>query len=213
MENLNLNFMLKPNRFEASEFHHIKNILSDVEQGKYAEKVMTQPPVKPKGGSVIVYIKNSSGDREYMRDHCFCFQSKGKTTFPKFGIGKEYRRLALPVEGKGRVSVDFWKDIYFLTNPTNRNREAVLIHYIGDEKLFVPNPHLNSKSDQPYIRTSNVTMKKLASMVGDRFSKPKFVYECATKQTARDKELNTGEEIYSSRNVQQVTEYSLSCLI
>jgi len=91
-----------------------------------------------------------------------------------------------------------------LAAPTNKNSPAVLIHYTGDESLYVPNCHLNSKKNQPYTRTSEKTLNKIKEAVTEKFSKPKVVYDTEAKNAAKNEVLKSREAIYAPRNIQQV---------
>lgn len=161
----------------------------------------------------------SKTDRKYMFDQYFKFVSDGATTLKGNNLKKRYYKLSIPVisnsndisNAGGRVFVDFKKHIYVLENPISCDQPAVLIHYLGDEKVYVPHPHGNSAQDRPYTRTSEDTIQKIKQQVSCPLSKPKSIYgnlvKEAVKNRTADGNVFVREPINAPRNEKQVRNF------
>ena len=118
------------------------------------DKVMFTPPIKPKGGEVFVFSNNGNLEKanDWRADKYIWVNRSG------FGVP--------------RGSKSFWRIGYYISSgPNDKNGNPkfmrvayffkdkpewpfVLIHYLGDESVFVPRPHGGSVNNKrPHERT------------------------------------------------------------
>ncbi|CAG2237568.1 unnamed protein product [Mytilus edulis] len=139
-------------------------------------KVTSLPPIKPKAGDIFVI--ESINTEDWKCDQYLWIRDGGRTIKIKgVEIGKVFYKVRIPgTEIKsGRVrprfSLKFKKVGYWLTNrPT-----LVLVHYIGDETIYTPMAHGNSKHDGEFKRTMPSVIDKLSSHL-DGFVKQLTLY-------------------------------------
>jgi len=183
-----------------------------VSNGDHREKVSTVPPKLPKAGSIILYQKQHPKDTSYLCDQYHRFMSKGSTVLSQYAIKKDYWKLAIPkdnIDGSltttnSRVEVNFFKHVFTFIQPDPAKIDIALIHYFGDDSLYTPNPHGNSKSDKPFIRTAKDSIVSLKSRVSETGAKPKSVYLHQVKEVHNDARKNEREVIFAARDEKQV---------
>ena len=113
--------------------------------------VTDQPPVKPKAGET--YLIQCKTYEDWSCDQ-YQWQFIGKKQL-KDDCGtillKNYYHIRLPgvKAGKGRArpntSNKFTRAAYFIDERPGR----ILVTYAGDENVYIPNPHGNTKRDNP----------------------------------------------------------------
>ena len=129
-------------RHEDFQLAEVEEILRDPDPSK----IMSEPPILPKGGEVYLYRPKALDKR--VRDEYWWvnrgnnFHSKGQK---RPTIMKTY--FSLKDRNGGRKSDclnGFRRHLYRLADA--RNDEAIIfIHYLGDETLHKPMPHGNTK--------------------------------------------------------------------
>ncbi|XP_042316660.1 uncharacterized protein LOC121927141 [Sceloporus undulatus] len=130
-------------------------------------KVISLPPVLPKGGDVFVYC-SSSPDPKHEHDYRF-----DRYRWVARGSNFHRRRLHLPTVLKRyyclKDPAGSWKDsllgfkkhIFCLRECTDP-RKLYIIHYLGDETLHQPSSHGNRKhSKKPFTGTTKKVLPKI----------------------------------------------------
>jgi len=103
---------------------------------------INQPPVKPKGGEVFIFLPNSLNEQENYKCDQYRWLNSGPKEIPRKNplVKKQYFIGKLP-QGKTQA---FQKHCYILISD-QRIPYPVLLHYIGDATVMVDYPHGNSK--------------------------------------------------------------------
>ena len=88
--NLILGYTQKP-----LEMQYVQNWLILAEHGRaYKDKIMTEPPVKPKAGQILLYRCHQKKDLDHNRDQYTGFRMYGSNqSKPKQPVLKKYFRL------------------------------------------------------------------------------------------------------------------------
>ncbi|CAC5396076.1 unnamed protein product [Mytilus coruscus] len=157
----------------------IVSILSDPDMSK----VTSLPPIKPKADDVFVI--ESINTEDWKCDQYLWIRDGGRTIKVKdVEIGKVFYKVRIPgTEIKsGRVrprfSLKFKKVGYWLINrPT-----LVLVHYTGDETIYTPMAHGNSKNDGEFKRTMPSVIDKVKDYVGSEGAKKVYRTMVSTEQ-------------------------------
>ena len=164
-----------------------------------SDDVSRVPPIKPHGGET--YLLECPTSQDWACDQ-YQWVHKGKTlTKSQSGheILKQFFHVRIPgqKEGKGRSrpnSSNMFKRVAY-SIPSNPKR--VLVMYHGDEKIYTPLPHGNSKTDQEYIRSSKSVLQELKKTK----DKPMKVYR---KLTSNPNISGEHHSVLNPRNLQQV---------
>lgn len=114
---------------------------------KYKEFISTKPPVHPKGGDVFLYKSSKPDDMDFRFDQIM-WKQKGSNyhDIRKYGgrVLKCYYHIRTAECEKG-TSSDFRKCIYSLMNgDKDLSANFYLIHYLGNETVYVPHKHGNA---------------------------------------------------------------------
>ena len=125
-----------------------KDVIVSILSNPDESKVITLPPVKPKGGDIFVIRSEHVDDWKcdqymWMRDGLQKFQHKN-LEFSKINY-----KLRLPgVEiNSGRKRPNYSLKLKKLGHWLHSDPHFVLVHYIGDETIYKPMAHGNSKHD------------------------------------------------------------------
>ena len=62
--------------------------------------------------------------------------------------------------------------------------QVILIHYVGDEKVYVPRPHKNAKNDKTFVPNLSETKRKIREKTANSNLKPQQVFDDVTKDVA-----------------------------
>jgi hypothetical protein len=89
---------------------------------------------------------------------------------PKYGDDQIYKSYFHLQNGQEAVS-EFSRHVYTIPNTLC----PVLIHYIGDESLYVPSAHGNSNVGQVFVTTKKSTLTQLTQQLTS--SNPHIVYK------------------------------------
>lgn len=122
---------------------------------------INQPPVKPKGGEVFIFIPDSPHEQENYKCDQYRWLNSGPKEIPRKNplVKKQYFIGKLP-QGKTQA---FQKHCYVLVGD-NRLPYPVLLHYIGDETVMVDYPHGNSKkSNSAYFAIAPSVRRDIAN--------------------------------------------------
>ncbi|XP_065656541.1 uncharacterized protein LOC100202561 isoform X2 [Hydra vulgaris] len=123
--------------------------------------IINQPPVKPKGGEVFIYLPDTVEEQENYKCDQYRWLNSGPKEIPRKNplVKKQYFIGKLP-HGKTQA---FQKHCYVLVSD-HRSPYPVLLHYIGDESVMVDYPHGNSKkSNLAYFAIAPSVRKDIAS--------------------------------------------------
>ena len=203
----------------------ILDLLNDDESDNYS----FLPPVKPKGGEIILYRARSESEKgkqpskvepgftllcmlvltvyctfilclDDWRSDQYRWVNQGVHLLPKKNpVIRKTYYQIQTPEGPGK---DFTKHAYQLLSPTKGN--VTLIHYIGNEKVAVPFPHGNEKNncDCPYTRTCSSVLQDIKA--SSSLNTPSKVYKAAvTNLPASSSHL----PVLQPRNHKQVENY------
>ena len=148
------------------------------------EKVMYTPPVKPKAGEVFVYSHNGNLDKanDWKADKYIWVNRSG------YGIPKKSKSFWKVRYNVSRYSNDqtgdtnFSKFAYYFKDKPEWH--FVLIHYLGDETVFVPRPHGGSVNNtRPHERTCSSVLEELKSKVIKNSTGQVYKENINTKET------------------------------
>lgn len=157
------------------------------------------PPVKPCAGET--YLVECPTFQDWACDQ-YQWVHKGKSltkTSNGIEILKHHYHIRVPgyKEGKGRsrpnASNKFRRVAIFLAS----NPKRVMVTYQGDEKMYVPLPHGNSKNSTEYVRTAKSLLKEMKSTQ----AKPMTVYR---KLSSNPNISGEHHVVLNPRNPQQV---------
>ena len=145
------------------------SVLAKMLQSPVLELVSTTQPVKPKGGEVYVLDFTSEPDRkDDSRVDKYRWRQDSVRKYPvpstpDVTLIKTYFYMVVSdAAGKLQTSAKFKKYISYLS--TEPLMQAV--EYIGDESLYVPLPHGNSKDkDTEFVRTAPSVMNEIKQSV------------------------------------------------
>ena len=131
-----------------------KDVIGSILNNPDESKVITLPPVKPKGGDIFVIRSEHVDDWKcdqymWMRDGLRKFQHKDVE------VSKINYKLWLPgVEiNYGRKRPNYSLQFKKLGHWLHSDSHLVLVHYLGDETIYKPMTHENSKHDTEFKRT------------------------------------------------------------
>ena len=139
-------------------------------------KVMFVPPLKPKGGEV--YVFSHGGDVKKSKDwraDKYIWVNRGGQGVPK--NSKSFWHLSYNISmsaGDRKGDTRFTKHVYFFKDKPDWH--YFLIHYRGDESVFVPRPHgLSVANTRPHKMTcpsvlTEVKTKVLQNSAGQVYS-------------------------------------------
>lgn len=122
---------------------------------------INQPPIKPKGGEVFLYLPFSQDEQDNYKCDQYRWLNSGPKEIPRKNplVKKQYFIGKLP-QGKTQA---FQKHCYILVDE-QRSPYPVLLHYIGDETVMVDYPHGNAKkSSSAYYATAPSVRKDIAN--------------------------------------------------
>ena len=143
---------------EALTTKDLRDILEDPD----ISKISTIPPMKPKGGELYVYCHG--GDDTKLHDwSCDGYQWVNKNGHPLPKKAPVLWRKTYYVSTSKGDSVGnnkFVRRMYVLKDSPVHYR---IIHYIGDETVYVPHVHGNSKEGGEYRRTLPSTIQAIKS--------------------------------------------------
>lgn len=133
------------------------------------------PPWRPKAGEI--YLISSGGDDRRKNDWShdgYQWVNKGGDGYPrkeKILWRKYYSISTMPTDKIG--SSEFQRTSFKLVD----NHSIVLVHYTGDENVYVPRPHGNKKSDSgdDFVSTCPV-LSQIKEKVVHASDKPQEVY-------------------------------------
>jgi hypothetical protein len=155
----------------TAPFWEIRNILKTVDPNR----TIKVPPFRPDPGSVLVYKFDSEIQKNDWCADGYVWRHMGVQRLPKNSpwFTKYYFQI---VVGNATHSQEFKRIGYrLLEDPL-----MVLVQYLGDNSVFKPYVHGNSKkSSREYIRTLPSTLKFLKMCPQN--SKPKEVYNIMTR--------------------------------
>lgn len=116
-------------------------ILSECEDGLHQNRISTGIPRNPVGGNIYVIDLTTLPNVKDVRIYNFVWTDMGKKKYPKKSPILFKSIIKVRLESSG-YSGSFQKHIY---EPINDAR-YILIHYVGDETVFVPFSHGNAKN-------------------------------------------------------------------
>ena len=170
----------------------ITEILTNPDEGK----VSVLPPQKPKGGDI--YLISDEGDEARQKDWSvdgYVWINKGRYSVPSKNPVYYVRRYDLSREKGDAIGTDrFQRKVYWINGSSLK-----LVHYRGDETLYVPRPHGNDKrTDREYRRT----MPSVLETVRQRgvYQAPHRVYQSLVSKAVKGPYLG----VSNPRNTEQV---------
>ena len=116
----------------------LKKWLKRAEGGKMSDFLMTTPPVKPKGGDVILYKCKSLDDDGYKCDQYTGFQNGGNNT----RFASKFTRIYFVLREGRTIIKGFKKEVIFLRKYTTKPDKVILVHYMGKHYNFFTNSAL-----------------------------------------------------------------------
>ena len=139
-------------------------------------RILTQPEIEkvaktqvksPRGGDVLVFSTEHIPMTDYRCDS-YTWHMNGVRDMP--GAASPCKRIHYSISlGKGKMSNKFRKKEYYFVDESLR--KFVLVHYVGDETIYVPHSHGNSKTSKKiYKRTCPSLIAKIKHMT--EISKP-----------------------------------------
>ena len=103
--------------------------------GAYEEKVMTEPPVKPRGGDIFLYRCREEPEHanDFLCDQFSGFEMSGSNSSSKSSkfVYKRYYKLS---DADGN-KLPFQKQCLELTARKSTPKKMLIIHYLGDESV------------------------------------------------------------------------------
>ena len=129
-------------------------------------KVMSTPPLNPKGGEVFVFDNGGDSDKtEDWRADKYIWVNRGGFGIPRKSTS--FWKITYNISrhsGDTKGDSNFKKYVYIFKDKPDW--PYVLIHYHGDETSFIPRPHGNSVTNtRPHERTAGSVVSKLKSKV------------------------------------------------
>lgn len=142
------------NKISSKEAIHIL-------QNPKEDLISTIPPVEPKGGEI--YLISDKGDEKRRNDwshDSYQWVNKGCDGYPRQNaiVWRKTYNISTKVADKIGSS-GFQRVSFRLTTKS----PFVLVHYIGDESIYVPKPHGNQKSN--VVRNFVSTMPSVLSKI------------------------------------------------
>lgn len=142
------------NKISSKEAIHIL-------QNPKEDLISTIPPVEPKGGEI--YLISDEGDEKRRNDwshDSYQWVNKGGDGYPRQNaiVWRKTYNISTKVADKIGSS-GFQRVSFRLTTKS----PFVLVHYIGDESIYVPKPHGNQKSN--VVRNFISTMPSVLSKI------------------------------------------------
>lgn len=117
------------NRDTPISSEEAQRYLNDAERGQFKTRITNQIPDFPKAGNVFLYRKRHTKNVNYRSDQyawrCRGEYSKGTVRKTKFGVVVN-----------GETMSNFTKDIFQYKFSNRDCPNFVLIHYLGDERVF-----------------------------------------------------------------------------
>jgi hypothetical protein len=144
-----------------------KDVIVSILSNPDKSKVITLPPVKPKGGDIFVICSENVDDWKcdqymWMRDGLRKFQYKD-VEFSKIN----YKSRLPGVEIKsGCKRPNYSHKFKKLGHWLHSDPHLVLVHYLGDETIYKPMAHGNSKHETEFKRTMPSVIDKMKSEEG-----------------------------------------------
>ena len=139
-------------------------------------KVSDVPPIKPKAGDT--YVIDSQTQQDWTCDQYQWVQvGKTRKEIEDDALVKIYFSIRIPgvKEGKGRARPNFSSKFKRNSYTLESNPSRVLVTYEGDEKLYVPLPHGNSKKESAVEREYVKTCKSVLNEIKQSHAKPMIV--------------------------------------
>lgn len=98
---------------------------------------------------------------------------------------------------------DFKKSVYSIPS---EDAELKLIHYTGDEKVYVPQPHGNSKKSRPFTRSAPSFLSEISKRMSTSQDSPLNIYSDVNRDihARRMDSIENREKVLKCRNVRQV---------
>ncbi|CAG2240581.1 unnamed protein product [Mytilus edulis] len=162
------------------------------------QKIGCLPPVKPNGGDI--YLIHSKHPNDWKCDqYTWINESKFVSEIVGVKLNRCYFKLRLPGfdtksgRKRPRSTSDFKRIAYWLDS----NPNLVLIHYIGNEDLYQPMPHGNSKHDTEFVRT----MPSVIDTIKEKEGNPHKVYK---KMICTNDVDGSHQAVANPRNTKQV---------
>ena len=157
------------------------------------EKSITEMPLKPKAGEVILFrAKSSAHLQDWRSTGQRWYQINGGTTSMKGMIKRKVSNIVTPTSGE-RGLPTFQRICW-----THRDKPMlVLVQYVGDDSVSIDFPHKNSKKDIPYTRTAPSVLRELEVTS----KKPFQAYQEAVFNAPTDA---TTQSLRVPRNITQV---------
>ena len=104
----------------------------------------------------------------------------------------------------GGKSLQFGKRVYTLRDPEDSNEDFVLIHYVGDSKVYSPRAHGNSKSGRLFIRNSKCVRESIAEKAQSTKKGPEALFHDLDKELAANPAFyETHQSVFAPRDPKQ----------
>ena len=135
-------------------------LLDECKSGLHDNRISKVQPLSAKGGEVYVVDMNALAHKKDIKFDKYIWRSYGNKKLPSYDpqINKHFFRLRLPNK---TCSDDFQKHII---DSLHEDNNLAIIHYLGDETVFVPFPHGNSKRNRPFKRTCPSVLEELKTL-------------------------------------------------
>ena len=135
-------------------------LLDECKSGLHDDRISKVQPLSAKGGEVYVVDMDALAHRKDIKFDKYIWRSYGNKKLPTYDpqITKHFFRVRLPNQ---TCSDDFQKHII---DSLHENNNLAIIHYLGDETVFVPFPHGNSKRNRPFKRTCPSVLEELKTL-------------------------------------------------
>ena len=135
-------------------------LLDECKLGLHDNRISKVPPLSANGGEVYVVDMSALAHRKDIKYDKYVWRSYGNKKLPSYDpqVTKHFFRLRLPDK---TFSDDFQKHII---DSLHEDNNFAIIHYLGDETVFIPFPHGNSKRNKPFRRTCPSVLEELKTL-------------------------------------------------